>query len=70
MSVVAILSSDTSREGELTILLHYLALFIAAYHSFPFTVSSVPDKANTVVDALSCFSNSGSWPTRQVVSCK
>ena len=54
MSVVAVLSSGTSREGNLMILLRYLAL-LAVRHSFSFTASSVRGKANPVADALSRF---------------
>ena len=54
MSVVAVLSSGTSREGHLMILLLYLALS-AVCHSFSFTASSVRGKANPVADALSRF---------------
>ena len=54
MAVVAVLSSGTSREGDLNILLHYLA-FLAVRHSFSFTVPSFCGKANPVADALSCF---------------
>ena len=54
MSVVAVLSSGTSREGDLMILLRYLAL-LAVRHSFSFTASSVRGKANPVADAFSRF---------------
>ena len=54
MSVVTVLSSGTSREGDLMILLHYLAL-LAVCHLFSFMASSVRGKANPVVDALSRF---------------
>ena len=52
--MVAALSCGTSREGDLNIVLHYLA-FLAVHHSFAFTVSSFCDIANPVADALSCF---------------
>ena len=54
VSMVAALSCGTSREGDLNIVLHYLA-FLAVRHSFAFTVSSFCDIANPVADALSCF---------------
>ena len=53
-SVVAVLSSGTSRDPNLMILLRYLAL-LAVRHSFSFKASSVPGKANSVADALSRF---------------
>ena len=52
MSVVAVLSSGTSREGD--DLLPYLAL-LAVRHLFSFTVFSVCGTANPVPDALSRF---------------
>ena len=54
VSMVAVLSSGTSREGDLNILLHYLA-FLVVHHSFSFTVSSFCGKANPVANALSHF---------------
>ena len=54
MSVVAVLSSSTSREGDLMTLLRYLAL-LAVRHSLSFTASSVHGRANPVADALSRF---------------
>ena len=53
-SVVAVLSSGTSRDMNLMVLLRYLAL-LAVRHSFSFTASSVRGKANPVADALSHF---------------
>ena len=48
------MSSGTFREGDLMILLHYLAL-LAVHHLFSFTASSVCGKANPIADALSRF---------------
>ena len=53
-SVVAVLSSGTSRDPDLMVLLRYLAL-LAVHHSFSFTASSVRGKSNPVADALSRF---------------
>ena len=53
-SVVAVLSSGTSRDADLMVLLRYLAL-LAVRHSFSFTASSVRGKANPVADSLSRF---------------
>ena len=53
-SVVAVLSSSTSRDADLMVLLRYLAL-LAVRHSFSFKASSVHGKANLVVDSLSRF---------------
>lgn len=53
-SVVAVLSSSTSRDADLMVLLRYLAL-LAVRHSFSFTASSVWGKANPVADSLSRF---------------
>ena len=53
-SVVAVLSSGTSRDSNLMVLMRFLAL-LAVRHSFSFKASSVPGKANPVADALSCF---------------
>ena len=53
-SVVAVLSSGTSRDPDLMVLLRYLAL-LAVRHSFSFTASSVRGKSNPVADALSRF---------------
>ena len=53
-SVVAVLSSGTSRDANLMDLLRYLAL-LAVHHSFSFKASSVRGKANLVADSLSCF---------------
>ena len=53
-SVVAVLSSGTSRDPDLMVLLLYLAL-LAVRHSFSFTASSVRGKSNPVADALSRF---------------
>ena len=53
-SVVAVLSSGTSRDLNLMVLLRYLAL-LEVRHSFSFTASSVRGKANPVADALSRF---------------
>ena len=53
-SVVAVLSSGTSRDADLMVLLRYLAL-LAVCHSFSFKASSVRGKANLVADSLSCF---------------
>ena len=47
-SVVAVLSSGTSRDADLMALL-------AVHHSFSFTASSVCGKANLVADSLSRF---------------
>ena len=48
------MSSGTSRDADLMVLLHYLAL-LAVRHSFSFKASSVRGKANLVADSLSCF---------------
>ena len=53
-SVVAVLSSGTSRDPDLMVLLRYLAL-LAVRHSFSFSATSVWGKANLVADALSRF---------------
>ena len=53
-SVVAVLSTGTSRDPKLMVLLRFLAL-LAVRHSFSFKASSVPGKANPVADALSRF---------------
>ena len=53
-SVVAVLSSGTSRDMNLMVLLRYLAL-LAVCHSFSFTASWVRGKANPVANALSRF---------------
>ena len=53
-SLVAVLSSGTSRDPDLMVLLHYLAL-LAVRHSFSFSATSVQGKANPVADALSHF---------------
>ena len=53
-SVVTVLSSGTSREIDLMVLLRYLAL-LAVRHSFSFKASSVRGKANLVADSLSRF---------------
>ena len=53
-SVVAVLSSGTSRDLNLMVLLRYLAL-LAVRHSFSFTASPFRGKANPVADALSRF---------------
>ena len=53
-SVVAVLSSGTSRDADLMVLLRYLAL-LAVRHSFSFKASSVRGKANLVADSLSRF---------------
>ena len=52
--VMAVLSSGTSRDADLMVLLRYLAL-LAVRHSFSFKVSSVRGKANLVADSLSRF---------------
>ena len=51
---MAVLSSGTSRDPDLMVLLRYLAL-LAVRHSFSFTASSVRGKSNPVADALSHF---------------
>ena len=51
---MAVLSSGTSRDADLMVFLHYLAL-LAVRHSFSFTASSVRGKANLVADSLSGF---------------
>lgn len=53
-SVAAVLSSGTSRDMDLMVLLCYLAL-LAVCHSFSFTATSVWGTANPVADALSRF---------------
>ena len=53
-SVVAVLSSGTSRDPDFMVLLRYLAL-LAVRHSFSFTATSIRGKANPVADALSRF---------------
>jgi len=53
-SVVAVLRSGTSRDQQLMVLLSHLSL-LAVRHSFAFTASSVPGKANPVANALSQF---------------
>lgn len=53
-AVVAVLKSGTSRDQQLMLLLRHLSL-LAIRHSFAFTASSVPGKANPVADALSRF---------------
>lgn len=53
-SVVSVLSSGTSRDPNLMVLMHYLAL-LAVRHSVSFKASSVPGKANSVAHALSRF---------------
>ena len=53
-SVVAVLSSGTSRDPKLTVLMRFLAL-LAVNHSFSFKASSVRGRANLVADALSRF---------------
>ena len=54
-SVVAVLSSCTSRDADLMVLLRYLALLGGVCHSFSFKASSVRGKANLVADSLSRF---------------
>ena len=51
---MAVLSSGTSRDMNLMVLLLYLAL-LAVRHSFSFTACSVRGKANPVADACSRF---------------
>ena len=53
-SVVAVLSSGTSRDADLMVLLRNLAL-LPVRHSLSFKASSVRGKANLVVDSLSRF---------------
>ena len=49
---MAVLSSGTSRDADLMVLLRYLAL-LAVGHSLSFKASSVCGKANLVADSLS-----------------
>ena len=51
---VAVLSSGTSRDPKLMVLIRFLAL-LAVRHSFSFKASSVRGRANPVADALSRF---------------
>ena len=51
---MAVLSSGTSRDSKLMVLMHFLAL-LAVRHSYSFKASSVHSRANPVADALSCF---------------
>lgn len=53
-SVVAVLTSGTSRDRNLMVLLRYLSQ-LAVRHSFSFTASSVRGKDNPVADAISRF---------------
>ena len=52
--VVVVLSSGTSQDPKLMVLMHFLAL-LAVSHSFSFKASSVRVRANPLADALSCF---------------
>ena len=51
---MAVLSSGTSRDSKLMVLMRFLALLVVR-HSLSFKASSVPGKANPVADALSRF---------------
>lgn len=51
---VAILRSGTSQDQQLMLLPRHLS-FLTIHHSFAYTASSVPGKANPVADALSRF---------------
>ena len=53
-SVVAVLSSGTSRDPKLMVLMRFLVL-LTVRHSFSFKASSVCGRANPVADALSRF---------------
>ena len=59
-SVVAVLSSGTSRDADLMGFLCYLAL-LAVRHSFSFKASSVRGKANLVADSLFRFQLQRFW---------
>lgn len=61
MAVVSVLSSGTSKDPNMMVLLGYLS-FVAARISFAFTASYTPGRDNSIADALSRFSLL--WPHR------
>lgn len=61
VAVVNVLSSGTSKDPNMMVLLGYLS-FVAARISFAFTASYTPGRDNSMADALSRFSLL--WPHR------